>query len=105
MLTRFIVHLYSWIIEVYLWLLLLVSGVYGYQEIVPALKFAGWELENEAVWNICGALVCVTITFLVSAVVAGPILVLIEIRKSVRAIEMREDGSEVLPVERKEPSL
>jgi len=108
MLTRLIVDVYVWIIEISLWFMLLVSGVTGYHYAVPVLKAAGWILENETTWKIYGALFFVVATFLVSAILTGPFLVLVDIRKSVRAFETNNSGgssSRVLPFERREPSL
>ena len=93
MLTRLIVDLYAWIIEISLWLMLLISGVVGYYYTVPMLQAAGAILDNEAEWQIYGALFFVLGTFLVAAVVAGPFLMLIDIRKSVRAIETGNSGT------------
>jgi len=106
MLTRLIVNVYAWIIEICLWSMLLISGVAGYYYTVPILKASGWILENEPVWKIYGALFLAVATFLVSAVLIGPFLVLVDIRKSVRALETKDSGSSsVLPFERREPSL
>ena len=109
MLTRLIVDLYVWIIEISLWLMLLISGVAGYHYSVPVLNAAGFVLENAAAGKIVGALVFAVATFLVSAVLTGPFLVLVDIRKSVRAFETMNSGnsssSRYLPPERREPSL
>lgn len=93
MLTRLIVDLYAWIIEISLWLVLLISGIAGYYYTVPMLHAAGAIFENEAEWRLYGALFFVVATFLISAVVAGPFLMLVDIRKSVRAIERGNSGS------------
>ena len=107
MLTRLIVDLYAWIIEISLWFMLLISGVAGYYYTVPILNAAGFIFENETAWKICGALVFAVTTFLVSAVLTGPFLVLVDIRKSVRALETKKSGSSgrVLPAVPREPSL
>jgi hypothetical protein len=108
MLTRLIVDVYAWIIEISLWFILLISGVAGYNYTVPILKAAGLILENEPAWKIYGALFFAVASFLVSAVLIGPILVLVDIRKSVRALETKSSGSgssRVLPSEPREPSL
>ena len=109
MLSKLIVDLYGWIIEIYLWFILLVSGVVGFHATVPALRSAGWILENEAAWRISGAIFLPVVTFLASAVVLGPVLVLVDIRKSVRALEAANLGSGssrgVKPVEHREPHL
>lgn len=107
MLTRLIVDLYVWIIEISLWLILLISSVIGYNFTVPMLTASGWILENEAAWKICGTVFFAVATFLVSAVLTGPFLVLVDIRKSVRALETTNSGSSsrVLAAEDREPSL
>ena len=107
MLTRLIVDLYAWIIEISLWFVLLISGMAGYYYTVPILKAAGGIPENETAWKIYGALFFAIAAFLVLAVVTGPILVLVDIRKSVRALETRNSGSSsrVLPSGPREPSL
>jgi len=107
MLTRFIVDVYAWIIEIFLWFVLLISAVVGYQRTVPVLSAAGWILENEAVWRIFGALLVAVAAFLVSAILFGPFLVLVDIRRSVRSLEAKYGGYGVgvLNTERREPSL
>ena len=94
MLTRLIVDFYAWIIEISLWLLLLISGIAGYYFTVPMLHAAGAVFENEAEWRLYGALFFVVATFLISALVVGPLLSLVDIRKSVRALEKTNSGSE-----------
>ncbi len=98
MLTRLIVDLYAWIIEISLWFMLLVAGIFGYHFTVPMLNSTGAILENEAVWQIYGAGFFAIGAFLISAVVIGPFLLLLDIRKSVRVLESkhgvrgRDDG-------------
>ncbi len=107
MLTKLIVDLYGWIIEISLWFILLVSGVVGFRGTVPILKSAGWILESEAAWRIAGAVALPVATFLVLAVLTGPFLVLVDIRKSVRALETthNRNSSGALPAEYREPHL
>jgi len=111
MLTRLIVDLYAWIIEISLWFMLLVAGVAGYYLTVPMLHAAGAILENEAVWPLYGALFFAVAAFLVSAVLIGPFLLLVDIRKSVRVLETKSSGSgsgssgRPLPAKVREPSL
>lgn len=107
MLTKLIVDLYTWVIEISLWFILLISGLAGYHFTVPMLNAAGWILKNETPWKIFGAVLSPIATFLILALLIGPILVLVDIRKSVRALEMKNSGSRsgVLPAERREPSL
>ena len=90
MLTRLIVDLYAWIIEISLWFMLLVAGIFGYHFTVPMLNSTGAILENEAVWQIYGAGFFAIGAFLLSAVVIGPFLLLLDIRKSVRALESKQ---------------
>jgi hypothetical protein len=108
MLTRLIVDLYGWFIEIFLWFILLVAGVAGFYRVVPILKSSGWVLENEMAWRIFGTVVSPVVVFLVLVVLFGPILLLVDIRKSVRVLEASKQGSggaTVLPVEYKEPHL
>ena len=107
MLTRLIVDLYAGIIEIALWFMLLISGVAGYYYTVPLLNAAGGIPENETVWQIYGALFFVVATFLASAVLTGPFLVLVDIRKSIRAYETINSGfgSKGLPADRRDPFL
>ncbi len=109
MLTRLIVDLYGWIIEISLWFILLIAGIAGFHGVVPILKSSGWVLENELTWRILSAVVSPVGAFLVLVVLFGPILVLVDIRKSVRSLEaeIRSSGSDgaVLPIEHREPHL
>ena len=108
MLTKLIVDLYGWIIEVSLWFILLISGVAGFQSAVPALKYAGLILEYETAWKILGAAFFSVVAFLVIAVLIGPFLVLLDIRKSVRALKATNRGggsSGSQQVEYREPHL
>jgi hypothetical protein len=107
MLTRLIPAIYVGLIEITLWLVLLIAGLVGYVAAVPAAKSAGWLLTNEVGLRIGGAMLCVAVTFLVACVVAGPLLVLMDIRRSVKAIEASSMGSGVedLRTNRVEPSL
>jgi len=88
MLTRLIVDLYGWIIEISLWFILLISAVAGFHSTVLILKSSGWILESETAWRIFGAVVSPVVTFLVLVVLFGPILVLVDIRKSVKSLEV-----------------
>jgi hypothetical protein len=105
MLTRLIVNLYAWIIEIYLWFMLLISSVYGYYNAAPIFRATGLILENNVMGKLVGALIFAAVTFLVSAVIMGPIVALLDIRKSVRAFETNNNAnsSRVLPAERREP--
>ncbi len=103
MLTRLIVDLYGWIIEISLWFILLLAGVAGFHGVVPILKSSGWVLENETAWRIFGAVLSPVVAFLVLVVLFGPILVLVDIRKSVRSLEAAtrnsDGGGTALPIE------
>lgn len=107
MLTRLIVNLYVWIIEIFLWFAVVVFGIAGYLYTVPLLKSAGGVLQNDVAGRIAGALVFSLLSFIALAVIVGPILVLIDIRKSLRVIEAKHAGSlsEALPLEQREPFL
>ena len=107
MLSRLVVNLYAWMIEIYLWLILVVSAVAGYYYTVPILKHAGLIPENEIVWKVYGALFFAVAIFLLTALAIGPILVLFDIRKSVRDLERKKAGNGlgIPPAERKEPFL
>ncbi|MGD8476336.1 MAG: hypothetical protein PVI98_04260, partial [Burkholderiales bacterium] len=90
-------------------LTLLGAAVIGYYFTVPLLEATGAILENEMAWKILGGLISSAVTFLMLAVVIGPILVLFDIRRSVRAIETKSSDSgskgRGLPVEIREPFL
>jgi hypothetical protein len=107
MLTKLIVALYAWLLEIALWLTLPLASVLGYNVTVPVMNNAGAVLTNEFVWKICGALVFPIVTFLVLAVIIGPFLVLIDVRNAVRNIEARSgrarDVINSLSLERREP--
>jgi hypothetical protein len=109
MLTKLIVASYIWILEIALWLTLTVAVVVGYHVTVPIMNDAGAVLTNEFAWKLCGALLFPVITFLVLAVITGPLLVLVDVRQAVRRIEARlersEDVGASLPLERREPTL
>ncbi len=98
MLTRWIVDLYAWIIEVALWLFLIAAAVAGYMWTVPLLDSSGWRIESEGSWSFAGAIVSTGIAFLISAVVIGPVVVLVDIRRSVRSLE--EGGAGRAPSKR-----
>ena len=109
MLTRLIVASYVWFVEIVLWLMLILTGVWGYHEAVPIMNAAGAVVSPEFAWKILGALVFPVITFLVLAVIYGPFLILVDVRRAVRNIEARlqrgEDVSKSLPFEHREPSF
>ena len=107
MLTKLIVELYVWIIEIALWFILLVSGVAGFLLTVPALKSAGGILEIEIAWKIAGAVLLPVAVFLMLAVAIGPFLVLVDIRKTIRAFETTNSRniSGIPQAEYREPHL
>jgi hypothetical protein len=109
MLTRLIVALYAWLLEIVLWLTLPLASVVGYYFTVPIMNAAGAILTPEFAWRILGAFVFPVITFLVLVVFIGPLLILMDVRQAVRNIETRlergEDVRKSLPFERREPSI
>jgi hypothetical protein len=107
MLTRLIPAIYVGLIEITLWLVLLLAGLVGYVAAVPAAKSPGWVLANEVGLRFGGAMLCVAVTFLVACVFVGPLLVLVDIRRSVKAIEASsmDSGVEDLRPSRAEPSF
>ena len=109
MLTKLIVALYVWLLEIALWLTLPLAGVWGYHVTVPIMNDAGAVLTNAFAWRICGALVFPILAFVVLAVITGPFLILVDVRNAVRNIEARldrgKDVSNSLPLEHREPSF
>ena len=109
MLTKLIVALYVWLLEIALWLMLTLASVLGYHVTVPIMNDAGAVLTNEFAWKILGALVFPVIAFLLLAVIIGPFLILVDVRNAVRNIETRlergKDVSESPPLRRREPSF
>ena len=47
MLTRLIVDLYGWIIEIFLWFTLLIAGIAGYQSVVRYSNLLGGFLKTK----------------------------------------------------------
>jgi len=111
MLSRLIVDAYAWIIEISLWLTILLASIVGYHYAVPILNSILWNtgliLESHLIGKIVGALIFALAAFLAAAVVMGPILVIFDIRKSIRTLEMGEGSVPSLAQrgERKEPTL
>ena len=94
MLTRLIVASYAWLLEIALWLTLVLACVAGYHVTVPILEHVGGVPLYPLAWKLFGAVVCPVIAFLVLAVFAGPVLVLLDIRQAVRhAAAKLERGS------------
>jgi len=99
MLTRLVVQLYASIIEISLWFAVMLSGVAGYHYSIPLIRAAGWTPKDEATWRMLAAIASVSASFLVLAVLAGPFLVLLDIRKSMRALEAR-----LVPLDTRQPA-
>ena len=64
-------------------------------------------IANGVGLGVGGAMLCVAATFLVACVIVGPLLVLVDIRRSVEAIEASsmDSGVEDLRPSRAEPSF
>ena len=106
MLTRLVVQVYASIIEISLWFAVMLSGVAGYHYSVPLVSAAGWTPKDEGTWKVLAAVASVSASFLVLAVLTGPFLVLLDIRKSMRALETRFAAIELRPhSEHREPTL
>src|SRR5215467_8072344 len=113
MLTRLTVDLYTWIIEIYLWVVLVLSSFVGYHYAVPILGSVGLIVEGpQTGTKLVAALSFAIAAFLAAAVVTGPILVLFDIRRSIRSLEAKDNGSfggwpqrtEHRELDRKEPT-
>ena len=89
MLTRLVVQVYASIIELSLWFAVMLSGVAGYHYSVPLIRAAGWTPKDESTWKVLAAIASISASFLVLAVLTGPFLVLLDIRKSMRSLEAR----------------
>ena len=109
MLTRLIVVSYAWLLETALWITLVLSSVVGYHITVPLMNDMGAMPTHEFTWQILGAFFFPFITFLGVAVIAGPLLVRLDVRQAVRNIEARssrgEEAHNFLPTERREPHV
>ena len=109
MLTRLIVISYVWPLEAALWFAIALAAVVGYHISVPIMSAAGAVFAPELTWKLLGALIFPAITFFILAIVAGPILILIDVRQAVRKIDARlgrkEDFERPQSSERREPSI
>ncbi len=110
MLTRLIVASYAWLIEAGLWLAIALAAFAGYNITPSVLLRLGAVPTPEIAWQFLGALVLPVITFLILAVFAGPFLLLVDIRHSLRSLEAHvERGQEDLrpwvTSKRREPSI
>jgi hypothetical protein len=86
MLTRLITDAYGALMEVALWVVLLLSAIWGYGWLGPQLVALD-KSGNSVTYGIIAAVISVMGAFLVLVVVTGPILLLLEIRRSLRRIE------------------
>jgi hypothetical protein len=109
MLSRLIVVSYAALLEFALWVGLAIAGIAGYNLAVPIMGDMGAVLTPLVAWKFVGALVFLAIAFLALAVFFGPILVLLDIRHTVRQIasglDRNIDGRSFPLQERKEPSI
>jgi len=109
MLTRLIAASYAWLLEVALWASLALAGFAGYNATMPLFKALGGSPYPEFVWKILGACASIVVVFFFLAIFAGPLLILLDIRNSVKSIAekkaSREGGNESRPTERTEPTL
>jgi uncharacterized membrane protein len=109
MLIRLITAIYPKLLEAAIWLAIAFAAVAGYHFTVPVMSAAGLEFSSEFAGGVFGAIVLSAITFLVIAVVTGPIATLMDIRQAVRRIEARLDRAEDVgyspPAERSDPPI
>lgn len=76
MLSKFIANFYGPLLEVCIWLILVISFV------------GGWATRGFG-----AAIVSLIVAFVVSVVVFGAFLTLVEIRKSLKTLEERQTGT------------
>jgi hypothetical protein len=108
MLIRLITSSYVRLLELSLWTSLAFAAIVGYHLAVPLIGLFGMVFTNELAGKLVGAVVLTTLMFLSLAAAVGPILVVIDIRQSLRRIEARRDRDDALtaaPFERREPSI
>ena len=109
MLTRLIVVSYAWMVEAALWIAVVVAAVVGYQITLPVMSSFGVTPTSELTWQILGAMLLPLFTLLVLAILSGPLLLLVDIRQSLRSLEARMTRGEVprgpALSERREPSI
>ena len=109
MLTRLIAASYAWLLEVALWASLGLAGLLGYNATIPLFEALGGLPYPEFAWKMLGACASIVIAFLVLAIFAGPLLILLDIRNSVKSIAAkqasREGGDESRTTERTEPTM
>jgi hypothetical protein len=109
MLTRLITASYAWLLEVALWVSLALAGLAGYNATVPIIQALGGSPYPEFAWKILGACAFLLGAFLLLAVVTGPLLVLLDVRQSLRSIEAKLASNKSLDgavqKERKDPTI
>jgi signal transduction histidine kinase len=86
MLSKFIATSYALLLEVSLWISLALAGIVGYNATIPIFQALGGSPYPEFVWKLVGASAFIFIGFLFIAVITGPLLVLIDIRRAVTNI-------------------
>ena len=109
MLTRLIAASYAWLLEVSLWVSLALAGIAGYTSMVPIMQALGASPFPELTWKILGACAFVVVAFLLLAVITGPLLILMDVRHSLRSLDAKMVGHEGVDggrsAERKEPII
>ena len=109
MLTRLIAASYAWLLEASLWVSLALAGIAGYTAMVPIMQALGASPFPEFTWKILGACAFVVVAFLLLAVITGPLLILMDVRHSLRSLDAKmvsregEDGGR--SAERREPII
>ena len=89
MLTRFIVASYAGLVELALWVAVIAAAIVGYHIALPVALWMEAVPKNAFAWQLLGASALSVSTVLLLAVITGPFLLIVEIRRSVRAIETR----------------
>ena len=110
MLTRLIVASYAWLVEAVLWVAIALAAFAGYNITLPVLLSPGAVPTPAVAWQFLGALVLPVITLLILAVFAGPFLLLVDIRHSLRSLEAQMERSQDdlrpwVSSKRREPSI
>jgi hypothetical protein len=109
MLTRFIVTSYAGLVELALWIAIALAVFTGYNIALPVAQWMEVAPKNAFAWQLFGASTLVVSTLLLLAVATGPLLILVDIRRSVLLIEARLKRAEELQQsdsrERREPSI
>jgi hypothetical protein len=109
MLTRLIAASYAWLLEVALWVSLTFAGIAGYNATIPLMEVLGASPYPEFAWKIIGACAFIVVVFLILAIFSGPLLILLDIRISVKSIAVKmashEAGDGYRPTERRDPTM